>query len=282
MRGAHMNNKVDLHTHTTASDGMNTPAENVKMAKELGLKAIAVTDHDTVAGVKEALRAGEEFGILVVPGVEISTVMKGQDIHILGYFVDPEDEMFLERLQQLRGTRELRNQMIVDRLQTLDIDITYEEVMEGVKSKSGDDTVGRPHIADVLIRKGVVSTLEEAFHLYLGKHGKAFVNPPRIEPAEAIQWIREAGGAAVIAHPGLYDDDALVKDIIESGVDGIEVFHSDHTPEQEARYEMLAKLHKLIITAGSDYHGARQGHVFHGPIGNRTVSADVIQQLKHS
>ncbi len=271
--------KADLHTHTTASDGMNSPADNVKMASELGLQAIAITDHDTVAGLKEALEAGQQLGIEVVPGVEISTVMKQQDIHILGYYMRFDDPLFQQRLEQLRDTRTRRNQMIIERLQSLNVPITFEDVLEGVQDKSTDDTVGRPHIADVLIRKGIVASMEEAFNEFLGKGGKAYVNPPRIEPAEAIKWIREAGGRAVIAHPGIYGDDELVQTIITGGVDGIEAYHSDHSPDEEQRYAALAEAHGLIITAGSDYHGKRQGSVFHGPIGNRTVSASVVKQL---
>jgi predicted metal-dependent phosphoesterase TrpH len=278
--GAMITKKVDLHTHTLASDGMNSPAQNVKMAKDLGLSAIAITDHDTVAGLEEALAAGKQYGIEVIPGVEISTVMNGQDIHILGYFIETKDQVFLDRLEKLRRIRTTRNEMIIDRLRELNIEITFQEVMEGLDSKSGDDTVGRPHIADVLIRKGIVRSMAEAFELYLGKHGKAFVNPPRITPFEAIQWIREAGGTAVIAHPGIYEDDEIVKAIISHGVDGIEAYHSDHTSEQEQKYHDLSQAHQLITTAGSDYHGERQGSVFHGPIGNRSITAEVIYLLK--
>ncbi|MCY9668022.1 PHP domain-containing protein [Paenibacillus alginolyticus] len=273
--------EADLHTHTTASDGTQRPAANVQMAFDAGLGAIAITDHDTVSGVEEALLAGRELGIEVVPGVEISTVANGQDIHVLGYYMDIYNEQFLQRLASLRETRDTRNNMLIERLQELGLDITMAEVLlevENIKTKG--DTVGRPHIAAVLLNKGYVSSISEAFERYLGKGAAAYANPPRIEPATAIGWIQEAGGKAVLAHPGIYHDDALVEAIVHQGLDGIEVYHSDHTPEDEAKYFSLAQRSGLLITAGSDFHGERGGVVFHAPIGSRRIGIDVIQRLK--
>lgn len=273
--------EADLHTHTTASDGTERPAANVQMAFDAGLGAIAITDHDTVSGVAEALSAGRELGIEVVPGVEISTVANGQDIHVLGYYIDINNEQFLHRLASLRDTRDTRNNMIIDRLQQLGLDITMAEVLREVENiKSKGDTVGRPHIAAVLLSKGYVSSISEAFDRYLGTGAAAYANPPRIEPATAIGWIQEAGGKAVLAHPGIYHDDALVEAIIHQGLDGIEVYHSDHTPEEEAKYLSLAQRSELLITAGSDFHGERGGVVFHAPIGSRRIGIDVLQSLK--
>ena len=273
--------EADLHTHTTASDGTQRPAANVQMAFDAGLGAIAITDHDTVSGVAEALLAGRELGIEVVPGVEISTVANGQDIHVLGYYIDINNEQFLQRLASLRETRDTRNNMIIERLQQLGLDITMAEVLREVENiKSKGDTVGRPHIAAVLLNKGYVSSISEAFDRYLGTGAAAYANPPRIEPATAIGWIQEAGGKAVLAHPGIYHDDALVEAIIHQGLDGIEVYHSDHTPEEEAKYLSLAQRSGLLITAGSDFHGERGGVVFHAPIGSRRIGIDVLQRLK--
>lgn len=273
--------EADLHTHTTASDGTQRPAANVQMAFDAGLAAIAITDHDTVSGVAEALIAGLELGIEVVPGVEISTVAKGQDIHVLGYYIQIDNEQFLQRLASLRETRDTRNNMIIERLQQLGIDITMAEVLREVENiKTKGDTVGRPHIAAVLLNKGYVSSISEAFDRYLGSGAAAYANPPRIEPATAIKWIQEAGGKAVLAHPGIYHDDALVEAITEQGLDGIEVYHSDHTPEEEAKYLLLAQRTGLLITAGSDFHGERGGVVFHAPVGSRRIGIDVLQSLK--
>ncbi|MDQ0876638.1 putative metal-dependent phosphoesterase TrpH [Paenibacillus sp. V4I3] len=273
--------EADLHTHTTASDGTERPAANVQMAFDAGLGAIAITDHDTVSGVAEALLAGRELGIEVVPGVEISTVAGGQDIHVLGYYIDINNEQFLQRLASLRETRDTRNNMIIERLQQLGLDITMAEVLREVENiKSKGDTVGRPHIAAVLLNKGYVSSISEAFDRYLGTGAAAYANPPRIEPATAIGWIQEAGGKAVLAHPGIYHDDTLVEAIIHQGLNGIEVYHSDHTPEEEAKYLSLAQRSGLLITAGSDFHGERGGVVFHAPIGSRRIGIDVLQRLK--
>ncbi|MBA2937942.1 PHP domain-containing protein [Paenibacillus sp. CGMCC 1.16610] len=273
--------EADLHTHTTASDGTQRPAANVQMAHDAGLAAIAITDHDTVSGVAEALAEGAKLGIEVVPGVEISTVAGGQDIHVLGYYIQIDDSQFLERLASLRDTRNARNDMIIERLQQLGIEITMDDVLKEVANiKRKGDTVGRPHIAAVLLNKGYVSSISEAFDKYLATGAAAYANPPRIKPETAIQWIHEAGGKAVLAHPGIYHDDALVEAITQQGLDGIEVYHSDHTPEDEARYLELAQRAGLLITAGSDFHGERGGVVFHAPIGSKRIGTEVLQYLQ--
>lgn len=276
-----INGRADLHTHTNASDGTGEPAGNVRLAKAAGLAAVAVTDHDTVAGVEEAVAEGAKLGITVVPGVEVSTVAEGRDIHILGYYPDLSDNVWLERLHSLRGVRGARNGMMVERLRELGLEVSMEEVLEAAgKDGRGDRAVGRPHIAAVLVAKGYVSSMEEAFERYLASGAAAYVNPPRITPYQAIDWIHEAGGAAVIAHPGLYGADGLVEELLRCGADGIEVFHSDHGPEEESRYGAMADKFGVIATGGSDYHGKRNGVVFHGELGSRTVDASVIARLE--
>jgi len=276
---------VDLHSHTTASDGVHAPSESVKLAAQVGLSALAITDHDTVAGIEEAMEAGKKLGIEIVPGVEVSTVANGQDIHILGYYIDYRDKLFLQRLKQLRDTRDRRNEMMIEKLQQLGLDVTLAEVIEHAgkadpsKDQEKGETIGRPHIAAVLLAKGYVSSVSEAFDKYLGRDGKAYVNPPRITPFQAVDWIREAGGTPVIAHPGLYHDDELVEQIIKYGVDGIEAYHSDHTAEDESRYAAMAARHGLIATAGSDFHGERGGELFHAYIGDRKTGIDILKQL---
>ncbi|SDD98850.1 hypothetical protein SAMN02799630_04277 [Paenibacillus sp. UNCCL117] len=271
---------ADLHTHTIASDGTGTPSHNVQLAAAAGLAAVAVTDHDTVGGLEEALAAAQTYGITVVPGIEISTIHEGIDIHVLGYWIDWRNSVFLERLEQLRGVRDRRNEMIIERLCGLGLDITMDDVLASVSSlKREGDSIGRPHIADALVRKGYVGSMEEAFERYLGRGGAAYANPPRITPAEAIRWIREAGGAPVLAHPGLYGCDELIPKLAARGLAGLEAYHSDHTPEQEGVYAAIAREHGLLITAGSDYHGERGGVVFHAPIGARRIEASVIDQL---
>ncbi|MNM99153.1 hypothetical protein D3C81_1117040 [compost metagenome] len=282
MSSIQLNGRYDLHTHTQASDGMNAPAENVRLAKQKGLAGIAITDHDTGAGISEAMEAGKRIGLDVIPGVEISTRAAGKDIHVLGYYLQYEDERLCSRLEHLRTVRETRNERIIEKLNDLGIPITMNEVISGLGRELGpDDSVGRPHIADVLVQKGAVADLREAFDKYLAEGAAAYISLPKVSPVEAITWIKEAGGASVIAHPGLYGDDDLVRHIIKEGQPaGIEVYHSDHGPEEEGRYSDMAREYGLIMTGGSDYHGVRQGQVFHGDLGSRTVTADVLEQLQ--
>ncbi|MDG0812318.1 PHP domain-containing protein [Cohnella rhizosphaerae] len=274
-------NRADLHTHTTASDGLHKPSDNVRMAAEAGLAAIGITDHDTVAGLDEARQAARTYGVEVVPGVEISTAHDGQDIHILGYFADDRDPVFLARLASQRRVRDSRNELIVARLNELGVRLSWEAVLDAAgRDRGPDETVGRPHIAEALVRMGAVSSLQEAFDRYLAEGKPAYVLPPRIAPAEAIAWIHEAGGAAVVAHPGLYGADDTVEALLRDGVaDGVEAYHSDHTAEDERRYADMAARYGVVATGGSDFHGERKGRVYHGPIGSRSADADVVRAL---
>jgi len=275
-----MNNRADLHTHTTASDGLFAPEDNVRMAKEAGLAAIAITDHDTVAGVPEALRAGKELEIVVVPGVEISSETKGKDIHILGYGFALDDKKWLDRLQTLREGRNGRNELILANLWRLGMPISPEELAAAAgKSERKDKAVGRPHIAQAMVDKGYVPDHRSAFDLWLGEGKPAYERQARATPEEAISWIREAGGKAIIAHPGIYGDDALVLSLLESGADGLEAYHSDHSPEQELRYAQWARDRGKLATGGSDFHGVKDGKPYHGTIGNRSVDAGIIEKL---
>ncbi|TYP72671.1 PHP domain-containing protein [Paenibacillus methanolicus] len=274
-------NLADLHTHTTASDGLQRPADNVRMAKAAGLAAVGITDHDTVDGVEEAVNEGERLGIAVVPGVEISTYAGGCDIHILGYYTDWRSDRWREKLGTLLNGRNRRNELILEKLGKLGIAITMADVMAEARRAGKDSgTIGRPHIAAVLVARGAVGSTQEAFEKYLAAGAQAYASASRLSPFEALEWIREAGGTSVIAHPGLYGNDSLVEDIIRAGAEGIEAYHSDHAPEDEAKYVKLASQYGLIVTGGSDFHGVRAGEdVFHGPIGHRTVDAAVLKQL---
>ncbi len=274
-----MQNRADLHSHTTASDGTCEPKENVRLAKEAGLAAIAITDHDIVAGIPEAIEAGKALGIEVVPGVEISSSAHGQDIHVLGYYIPYDDEAFRQTLSGLRETRHERNKMIIAKLQELGLDITLEAVY--ARKQEPDKNIGRPHIAEELMRKGYVRTMEEAFDKYLGKGGLAYANPERITPEQAIRLIKSAGGVAVLAHPGLYGDDELVGDLIVHGLDGIEVWHPDNDREAVIRYRQLAEDNGLIMTGGSDFHGWRGEEPYHAMLGSSTTSTEAVEQLKN-
>lgn len=270
--------RADLHTHTTASDGTCTPTENVRLAREAGLACLAITDHDTVAGIAEAVACGKQWGIEVVPGVELSTLAGGQDIHVLGYFIPYQDAAFQAELAKLRDVRNKRNEMLIARLQELGIQITLEDVY---KQKEGPDAnIGRPHIAAEMMRRGYVASIEEAFAKYLGKHGAAYVTPPRISPQQAIDLIKQAGGVAVLAHPGLYDDDELVEELIRYGLDGIEVWHPDNAPAAAKRYLRWTEEYGLLATGGSDFHGWRGEEPFHAMLGSSTAAHTVVAQLK--
>ncbi|PDO11821.1 MAG: phosphatase [Candidatus Reconcilbacillus cellulovorans] len=273
--------QADLHVHTSVSDGDFPPAEVVRLAAEAGLQAIAVTDHDTLDGFSEAAEAGRRWGVEVVPGVEISTSSDGKDIHVLGYFVDVSDARFRERLAYQRDARRRRNERMAERLRELGVPVALEEIEEEAR-RSGKPNrhIGRAHIADWLVRNGYAESRADAFRRWLGREGAAYVALSRIAPEEAIRWIHEAGGAAVLAHPGLYGVPDLVDRLAAFGLDGVEAYHSDHDADQEAFYAAAAERLGLVATAGSDFHGRRGGDFFHGPVGNRRISRDVLEHLK--
>jgi len=248
--------RLDLHLHTSHSDGSSTPTEVIRLAHRAGVTALAITDHDITTGIAEATAVGSELGIEVIPGVEISSILNDSELHILGYFVDPQDAEFNKRLATLRDSRHHRNPQIVERLQDLGIELTYEEV----RTIAGTDAVGRPHIARCLIEKGVVSTAKEAFDRFLAEGRPAYV--PRLlpPPAEAIRWINQAKGLAVLAHPTWVKTtretlENLVRQLKTDGLNGVEVHYSTHTASQTRAYRNLANQLGLLITGGSDFHG---------------------------
>ena len=248
--------RLDLHLHTTHSDGSFTPAEVIGLAQKVGVTALAITDHDITTGVSEAVEAGRERGIEVIPGIEISSSFGNSELHILGYFLDCQDERLNERMAILRESRHRRNPQIIERLQAAGIDITYDEV----RARAGTESVGRPHIARVLMEKKVVTSAKEAFDRWLAEGRPAHVPRELPTPAEAIQWIKAAKGLPVLAHPtwvktteGTLTD--LVRQLKTDGLDGVEVHYSTHTPKQTRDYLALAKQLDLLVTGGSDFHG---------------------------
>ncbi len=248
--------RIDLHLHTTHSDGSQSPAEVVRLAHEAGVSALAITDHDITTGLPEAIAAGQELGIEIIPGIEISSRHGGSELHVLGYFLKWEDARLNERMTTLRESRHRRNPKIVELLQAAGIDITYDEV----RAVAGSDSVGRPHIARVLMDKKVVTTAKEAFDRFLAEGKAAYVPRDLPAPVDAIRWIKDAGGLAVLAHPtwvktteGTLTD--LARRLKEQGLDGVEVHYSTHTPRQTREYLSLAKQLGLLVTGGSDFHG---------------------------
>lgn len=248
---------VDLHLHTTASDGVMSPSVLVRYAKAKGLRAIAITDHDTVGGVSEGLVAGSELEFEVIPGIEISAEHSPGSMHLLGYFLDIEHPLLTERLRFLQKARAERNPKIIEKLNRLGIRITYEEVVRA----SGGGQVGRPHFAQVLLEKGYVRSFQEAFERFLTKGAPAYVDKLRFSPRDALQLIRKAGGVPVLAHPNTLDVkgggelEKLVTGLVAQGLVGIEVYYPEHTALQTAEYRLLAERHRLLMTGGTDYHG---------------------------
>ncbi|NJN36079.1 MAG: PHP domain-containing protein [Nitrospiraceae bacterium] len=248
--------RLDLHLHTTHSDGSCTPTEVVGLAHQAGVTALAITDHDITTGLVEASAAGEALGIEVIPGVEISSSLGSSELHILGYFLDWQDTRLDERLKTLRDSRHRRNPKIVEQLQSLGIDLTYDEV----RALAGSDSVGRPHIARALMDKGVVSSAKEAFDRFLADGKPAYVPRDLPSPAEAIHWIKAARGLAVLAHPTWVrcTDQSLVelvRQLKADGLDGVEVYYSTHAARQTREYLSLAQQLGLLVTGGSDFHG---------------------------
>lgn len=265
---------ADLHAHTTASDGTFTPRELVELAKRNGLAAVAVTDHDTTAGLPEAQAAGEELGVEVVPGIELSTEFEGKEVHVLGYFYNPEHEALRTLTQQMRDDRLHRMDNMIVKLQQAGVGITRDEVVEEAKGGA----VGRPHIARVLVRKGYVSDIPDAFDKYLGSGKPGYVERLKITPEHAVRLILEAGGVPVVAHPGLFGKDYLFDTLVPLGLAGLEAFHPDHDADKRRHYEALAEHHGLIATGGSDFHGGGAEH--RGDLGSVYVTMDTVRQLK--
>ena len=248
---------VDLHLHTTASDGVMTPSQIVRYAKAKGLRAIAITDHDTIEGLEEGLLEGSRIGFEVIPGLEISVQHSPGSMHLLGYLFDIHHPLLTERLQYLQHARAERNPKIAEKLKALGIKVTYDEVLKA----SGGGQVGRPHFAQVLMEKGYVRTFQEAFDRFLKKGAAAYVEKVRFTISEALHFINEAGGVAVLAHPktlgmnGPSDLENLVVQLVREGLKGIEVYYPEHSPSEVAQYKALAERYSLLTTGGTDYHG---------------------------
>ena len=241
---------ADLHIHSWYSDGELSPEAIVERAKSLGLRCISITDHDSVEGVSAALRRGAELGLEVIPGVELSTIFHGRDVHILGYFVDIHDRVLLDYLQLFRDKRHGRAERMVRKLNALGVPIKIEMVLE--KSRFG--CIGRPHVATVMVDQGFVSSVDEAFARYIGYDRPAYEDKYQISPADAIQIIDLAGGISVLAHPGTYFRYQIIADLAKWGLSGIEVVHPKHAPELVLHYERIAEEYGLLKTGGSDCH----------------------------
>ncbi len=244
---------LDLHLHTTASDGSLSPTALVHTAARAGVTLLAVTDHDTTEGVTEAMAAGAETGVAVVPGVELSADTEEHDIHLLGLFLRWEEAELQAALRELGERRAVRNARILEKLRGLGLPLEAARVQE----ISGHGSVGRPHIAEAMKEQGYVGSQGEAFYRYLGRRRPAFVARGRLSVAEASRTISRAGGVPVLAHPAKVGSWELVAQILAQGIAGLEVYHTDHSPAETQRLLSLAEARGLLMTGGTDSHGPR-------------------------
>lgn len=276
-----LSSAIDLHIHSTYSDGLLRPAEIVDLAYSQGLTAIAITDHDTAAGVDEALHRGGEKGIEVIPGIEISSWHGATSMHILGYHFDHEDRKFNSRLQLLQEGRETRNAKIIENLNRLGIRVDINELLQ--YSEYGQ--TGRPHIARLLVDKGVTKTVDLAFKHYLGRGAPAYAERFRFSAHDAISMIRDAGGIAVLAHPANLDPTlrsipSLLEDLRSVGLEGIEVYYPAHSPKAVKALLNMADALGLLITGGSDFHGIeRPGNNMNEWLHKNHVSYDIVMAM---
>lgn len=248
--------RIDLHSHTTFSDGSFTPTELIALANQKNLDILSITDHDTTDGLPEAMEATKDLSLELIPGVELSSQFQNREMHILGYFINLTDPQFQARLEVLRSTRIERIRHILDRLHTLGIDISLTDVEEC----AGIGTIGRPHIAQVLLAKKHVTSIKDAFEQFLGSRGKAYVQRAVPEAREIIGWIIDAGGVPILAHPyweGLNKEESIAacQTLAEQGLQGLEVFYGTFSARQISFNLGLARQFDLLMTGGSDFHG---------------------------
>ena len=264
---------IELHCHSAASDGTYPPSRVVAMAAARGVRVLALTDHDTTAGIAEAVRAATGFGMGLISGVELTCSVTRGEVHLLGYFVAVGNAPFQEQLARFRGGRDARGQAIVKKLNDFGIPVRWERV----KAIAGDGAVGRPHVGRALIEIGAAATIDDAFDRYLGRGRPAHVERQALLPADAVQLVRAAGGVPVLAHPlSVNDLEATLAEMIPAGLLGIEAFYGAYSPEQRASLAAIAASHNLITTVGNDFHGdVHGGAVMGGTIG----PSDVLDRL---
>ena len=265
---------ADLHVHTTESDGTLTPRQLVRQALERGLCAIAIVDHDTLGAIPEALIAAQDTGLEVIAGIELTAQFENQEIHILGYFLDCQNEALLEKLKLVQLNRIERVHKIVNNLEGEGVKINAQSVFD----ISGKGTVGRMHIARALVKEGLVTTTSEAFRKYIGDKSPAYVLGFSLSPAEAINLIRGAGGVAVLAHPYMLHNDELITELVGYGLQGIEVYYPEHSQSMVNFYLDLAKKLNLLVTGGSDFHGSVKPDIKLGAIKIPFELVDKIRQ----
>lgn len=279
-----MKPEADLHTHSTASDGTFSPTELVRLAAGIGLRCLALTDHDTTAGLEEALAAGRKFGVEVVPGCELSVDFSPGVMHILGLWIPPDSPHLNNVLLELRQSRHERNLRILRKLSDLGISIQYDELKAMVRDEKS--SIGRPHIARAMIELGVVSDVDTAFRLYLGAGKKAYIPKTKLEPKKAVETLKRDGATVVLAHPytlslSWEQTEQVLKELQSYGLDGLEVHYPLHSPEYTRHYSALAMRLGLLVSGGSDFHGSVKPDIVLGTgCANLALSYELVESMK--
>ncbi len=265
--------RIDLHAHTTASDGLLSAEELVERAKGTGVEVLAVTDHDSTESVDAALAAGSRVGIEVIPAVEINTDVGASEVHVLGYYIDHHRGWFQQFLRTLRDGRVNRAARMVEKLNALGVSIDFAQVRALAQG-----AVGRPHVARALVEAGVVRSTEEAFEKYIGRNGPAYVERIKVTPEEAVQVIRKADGIPVLAHPGWGVRDEMIPLLVDAGLEGLEAYYPDHPQATIDHLLEIAARYSLLVTGGTDFHGGDLATRV--PLGSQYVPPEVVKQLK--
>jgi predicted metal-dependent phosphoesterase TrpH len=263
---------ADLHLHTDRSDGILSPEQIVVQANRNGLSTIAITDHDTLDGIKPAMSAGKRHNVEIIPGLELSAESEGDEIHILGYLMDWQKEQLLERLYEFREARQRRALKIIDKLKQLGLSIQNSDVFDQTYS----NYVGRPHLAVAIVKNGYADTISDAFQRFIGNNAPAYIPKEAFSPSEAIKLILDAEGIPVLAHPSVLKRDVL-GELVSYGLMGIEAFHSYHTSTLSDYYCDLARQHNLLVTGGSDYHGFENSR---RSMGDVKIPYEYVESLK--
>ena len=266
--------EADLHCHTSASDGLLTPEGIIEHAVRRGLRAIAITDHDTINGWTKAEETSERLGILLIKGIEINTDWEGKEVHILGFGMDENNKSFKKQLFDLQEKRIFRIKEILEKLKKLGIDISFTDVLQYARGES----VGRPHVAQAMVKKGYIASIKMAFDRYLKIGCPAYVPRYKLSPTQAIKIINDSGGIPVLAHPGVQDLESDIRQWVEEGLLGIEITHPDHSLDDKIKYHKIAERKGLIATGGSDYHGP--GIKPGIELGDWGVGLDIVDQLE--
>ncbi|WP_199873056.1 PHP domain-containing protein [Inediibacterium massiliense] len=268
---------IDMHVHTNASDGIFSPTQIVDWAYKKGLRGVAITDHDTVGGILEAVAASKKYdNFLLIPGIEFSCIYDEKEVHVLGHFMDYTHKDLVEITSQIKEYRFTRIKKMIQKLKDMNISIEFEEVKKTVQ----DGSFGRPHIARILVQKGYADSISDAFEKFLVKGRPAFVERFKLSVKEAIHIIKKSRGIPTLAHPGLLDPSISIDDLIQKGFLGIEVYHREHDKQDEKRFLKKAKEYNLFITGGSDYHDDQNMGI--PTIGSVGVSDELVMNMKNS